>query len=36
MATVEERVLVENGELRTVALEPLVKRHGRMAARMVR
>ena len=32
---VEGRVVVENGELRTVALEPVLARHRRLAAKMV-
>ena len=33
---VDGRPVVEDGELRTVALEPVVERHGRIAARMLR
>jgi 8-oxoguanine deaminase len=32
---VDGRVVVENGELRTLALQPVLKRHRRMAAEMV-
>ena len=32
---VEGRVVVEGGELKTIALDPVLARHRRLAARMV-